>query len=1044
MCFPLFVITLSAYIKCLFARYDNHCNHRVPVVTTTAIFCLVAMFSTPVYAGYNGKAEYTHFTADDGLPSNYVYSIVEDRKGYIWILTDKGIVKYNGYSFTMFNMSAGLPTNDIWYLSEDSVGRLWIHTYGHEIGYIKDDKYHSVELPDKNVAKMVRAVFSNKGITYVHILVGKENFVCVFDKQRLLKRIPFDGRVLLLNLFPQILVGEDRVYTSYYYTPAGIKRKPLCGSVLEFAYSRCGWTSNKTIVFYSRSSDARAKEIVLANLNRCEYKKVPLAAWGADNDELVYLVYVKADVFYIVTNKSVIRLDKNFKFIGRTPCNKMLEGQGQITFQHFSKDGSQWISTKATGCFHVYKTEADFVPIRDMPTLKDYSYKGRSRDSVYWWYNEQLLRLMGLDKRGKVISDISMSNIIGTGANLSGNLLLGLSDNAVEVAPRLSIANYIFDTSKPVIVHNIAGSFYRAYVNTDSAGWERMKDGAESFLWGGIKKIHEYRPGHFYFLTAFGFMEIRYDGKTYRAQGFDFSKYKDLVYDSVSNNYFAYHENGILVLQPGTNKFTSISVSSLSSLGVNSISKLASDRFGNIYVYDGRSVLVVNLKKLSCKFLQIKANLTDSRIILGKSTVYIAGKFGVAYTTVDGPLSFSRFRIIPNIRSQNYNLIYDALSVGDSLLLNTDKGLFKLRSASHFTSATAFGHLVLTRPYQKRLSAGDTIKIHANITQLSIDYINYYGKGNRSITYRLGDEPLRESSIGEISLAELQPGKLCALTCSVKDELFKSNEQIFYVYRIPHWYQTIGWRIAFWAGGVLLFFSAILIAILITRKIIARANTKRSLQVELELRAIHSQINPHFIFNTLSSAQYFINKKDFEQAYLHISKFSKLLRLYLQSSRNRYTILSEEVDMLSKYIDLQKTRFNDKFEYLIEIDKRIPTDSIQIPSLLLQPLVENAINHGLFHREEGGLLQIRFLQGHSSDELLCFIEDNGIGRERSKEMKQGSEVYRHSYGSKLTEELIDLFSKYEKMNIQMEYIDKSAPDTGTIVKLVLRNMKYVV
>ncbi|MGN6566476.1 MAG: hypothetical protein ACTHJ0_00915, partial [Flavipsychrobacter sp.] len=112
-------------------------------------------------------------------------------------------------------------------------------------------------------------------------------------------------------------------------------------------------------------------------------------------------------------------------------------------------------------------------------------------------------------------------------------------------------------------------------------------------------------------------------------------------------------------------------------------------------------------------------------------------------------------------------------------------------------------------------------------------------------------------------------------------------------------------------------------------------------------------------------------------------------------------------------------------------------------SLLLQPLVENAINHGLFHRKEGGKLILKFMQGTVTDELICIIDDNGVGREKAKEIKSASGIKYESYGTKLTKQLIDVFAEFEKMGITLEYIDKQQPETGTIVKLTIKNIKYV-
>jgi LytS/YehU family sensor histidine kinase len=172
------------------------------------------------------------------------------------------------------------------------------------------------------------------------------------------------------------------------------------------------------------------------------------------------------------------------------------------------------------------------------------------------------------------------------------------------------------------------------------------------------------------------------------------------------------------------------------------------------------------------------------------------------------------------------------------------------------------------------------------------------------------------------------------------------------------------------------------------------------------------------------------------EAYKHVSRFSRLLRAYVKSSRNKYISIQDEVVNLKNYIELQQTRFKDKFSYNISIDEAIPPESSLIPSLLLQPFVENAISHGLLNKHGKGHLEISFKR-NSFSHLTCIIEDDGIGRLAANALEK-DELSKESYGNELIDDLISVFRKYEDMRIEIKYQDKAHPLSGTIVVITIK------
>ena len=191
---------------------------------------------------------------------------------------------------------------------------------------------------------------------------------------------------------------------------------------------------------------------------------------------------------------------------------------------------------------------------------------------------------------------------------------------------------------------------------------------------------------------------------------------------------------------------------------------------------------------------------------------------------------------------------------------------------------------------------------------------------------------------------------------------------------------------------------------------------------EVEMQALRAQMNPHFIFNCLNSINRYIVKSDQATASLYLTKFAKLIRLILDNSNSKNVVLSHEIEALKLYIDMEALRFDKKFSYTIDIDDNVNADSLEVPPLIIQPYVENAIWHGLLHKNNLGQLHIH-LSLPTENILQCIIEDDGIGREKAKELKSKSATTKKSLGMKLTENRLSLLNKYSELNARIEIID---------------------
>ncbi|MBC7949748.1 MAG: histidine kinase [Chitinophagaceae bacterium] len=191
---------------------------------------------------------------------------------------------------------------------------------------------------------------------------------------------------------------------------------------------------------------------------------------------------------------------------------------------------------------------------------------------------------------------------------------------------------------------------------------------------------------------------------------------------------------------------------------------------------------------------------------------------------------------------------------------------------------------------------------------------------------------------------------------------------------------------------------------------------------EVEMQALRAQMNPHFIFNCLNSINRYIVKSDQTTASLYLTKFAKLIRRILDNSNSKNVILTNELEALKLYIEMEALRFDKKFTYEINVENNLGTDTIEVPPLIIQPYVENAIWHGLLHKENSGHLSISVRMA-SEGMLQCIIEDNGIGREKAKELRSKTATSRKSLGMQLTENRLSLLNKHAELNASIEIID---------------------
>ncbi len=225
-------------------------------------------------------------------------------------------------------------------------------------------------------------------------------------------------------------------------------------------------------------------------------------------------------------------------------------------------------------------------------------------------------------------------------------------------------------------------------------------------------------------------------------------------------------------------------------------------------------------------------------------------------------------------------------------------------------------------------------------------------------------------------------------------------------------------------------------------KLVQLENEKKQIEfqkraAELEMQALRAQMNPHFIFNCLSSINQFILKNDSKAASNYLTRFSRLMRMVLMNSQRPVITLDDELQMLEIYLEMERLRFRNSFDYAITFLNAIDSDNVFIPPLLLQPFCENAIWHGLMHKDEQGLLSIELSMQDKI--LVCCITDNGVGRGRAGELNSKSAEKQKSMGLKITTERLALINNEKGIHTSYEIFDlKNEKGIAMGTKIILK------
>jgi hypothetical protein len=390
------------------------------------------------------------------------------------------------------------------------------------------------------------------------------------------------------------------------------------------------------------------------------------------------------------------------------------------------------------------------------------------------------------------------------------------------------------------------------------------------------------------------------------------------------------------------------------------------------------------------------------------------------------------------------NIITDIEEIDSVVYVSTDKGI------SFFNYHKVKKNTIPPPLILKKISINnqDTLyqthyKLGNKENNIRIDFEAISFKAPKDITYSYilkGFHTEWQTTDSEtIEFMLLPPGNYQFYLYALNEDGVHSHKVIMFNFTIRPPFHLTWWFVSTVILLIILVSASFLTVVYRVRiKEIKKRNRVEKELIQERQKALGQQMNPHFIFNTLNSIQYYLYKNDKYRSMDYLQKFGQLMRNTLYNSQKDFISIEDEINSLTTYLELEQLRLDHTFDFSIGTDKSIDPKSIMIPCFLVQPFAENSVWHGIQHLERQGKLTIDFSM--NGEYIICTIEDNGVGREHSMEINNKSRKSHKSLGSIITENRIELINNLYKKNLKAEYIDKyddKGTACGTTVKLYI-------
>jgi ligand-binding sensor domain-containing protein len=951
---------------------------------------------------------YSHYDITDGLAGSTVYCITQDKDGFIWTGTETGVSRFDGAHFKNFTTKDGLPDLEVLYIFGDSKGRVWMAPFRKSVCYYYQGKIHNQQ--------------NDTLLSRIHLQGNIEGFI-----------EDGEGNILLRQRRALHILANDGSIAEF----DSLDHEPV-SHCLVISRSASGHflaqTNNKNIEF-SRTKCIRSRSFLLPAYIKPDFvNDFAMNPYGMIWQDYQTGIYIQV---FAKNTRALLPINKFYnKHISHTLLDDSLayinESSGSVEYNINTGQSRRYLPG---------------IPVSRV-------FRDHTGDLWFTTLGKGLFRLRSSEwKTIRLKVEGGETSMVTAITKIGNELWIGDNHNYIftyalpGLALKLSRPRFIYMPSRILYIDSVDSN------KILSAGDRGIVEGTRDFHFNrgyecSIKSAARINSRELLLASAFGAFIFDMHDFTIRDTLWHerttvaYNK-KDTFYIGTLNGLYRSVKNQPLVFLGYETPFLRKRIASITESEDGILWIASYDDAGIIGYKNGRQMISITrqqgLSSDICRTLLVHNNIlwvgTDKG--LNKIELNKPGYPITRYTSRDGLAS---------------DMVNTLFADNSRIYVGTSEGLsFFDEKATMPAEDCRIYLLSLINAERERIADTANLVIPYTNKRVRIEYAGISYRSDNKIIYRYRmagiDSTWRETKETYLEYPELPSGSYELQLMAINK--FGNQSRII---KVP-----ITVTIQFWKKPWFVISAWVLSLALLwwlgTWRIARIRNIQREKEklmqkmAELENTALTSQMNPHFIFNCLNSIQLYIFKGDIAASNEYITGLARLIRMTLNNSSRSLVSLADEAEYLTSYLSIEKMRFENKIDYELLIEDTVDPSTVLVPPMLVQPYVENALQHGLQHKASGkGFISIKVHR--DKEKLKITIEDNGVGRKvasgrKHTGLKESVKEY-SSKGMGITEDRITIMNKLDKGAASVEISDKlddSNSVTGTQVVITLPFLK---